>query len=145
MPKTREHNQIGKIVLFLYPIPNSRMLPSDLNRKSGLVQKMAPKIREKMVTDIKTSFLYICYIKTHFLLYDYTFEELKWQSFTDLNGALRVISNLQWSKQIKISTLVLQYYNNWKYIPYPPSKHKWREDMLVRSLIQPSPHSDSNV
>ena len=38
----------------------------------------------------------------------YTFEELKWhachfilskwQSFTDLNGALRAISNLQWSK-----------------------------------------------
>jgi hypothetical protein len=38
----------------------------------------------------------------------YTFEELKrhasrfilskWQSFTDLNGTIRAISNLQWSK-----------------------------------------------
>jgi hypothetical protein len=27
-----------------------------------------------------------------------TFEELKWQSFTDLYEALRVDSNLQWSQ-----------------------------------------------
>jgi hypothetical protein len=41
-------------------------------------------------------------------LHIYTFEELKrhacrfilskWQSFTDLNGTIRAISNLQWSK-----------------------------------------------
>jgi hypothetical protein len=41
-------------------------------------------------------------------LHIYTFEELKWhachfilskwQSFTDLNGTIRAVSNLQWSK-----------------------------------------------
>jgi len=46
----------------------------------------------------------------------YTFEELKWhachfilskwQSFTDLYEALRADSNLQWSKPMKISSIV---------------------------------------
>jgi hypothetical protein len=29
---------MGKIVLFLYPIPNSRMLPSDWKKHFGLVK-----------------------------------------------------------------------------------------------------------
>ena len=56
MPKTSDINQIGKIVLFLYPTPNSRILPSFLNRKSGLVQKVIPNKIENIIMEIKTSF-----------------------------------------------------------------------------------------
>ena len=35
MPKIIDNNQIGKIVLFLYPIPNSRILPSALYKNAG--------------------------------------------------------------------------------------------------------------
>ena len=37
MPKTIDNNQIGNIVLFLYAMPNSLMLPSLLYKNAGFI------------------------------------------------------------------------------------------------------------
>ena len=44
MPKIKDNNQIGIIVLFLYPIPNSRILPLVLYKHKGLYICIIPKI-----------------------------------------------------------------------------------------------------
>ena len=46
------NNHIGKIVLFLYPIPNGRILPSGLYKKLGFHNKMVAytTINKKMDT-----------------------------------------------------------------------------------------------
>ena len=52
MPKMIASNHIGKMVLFLYPIPNGRMLPSDLYKNVGFHNKMVAytTINKKMDT-----------------------------------------------------------------------------------------------
>jgi hypothetical protein len=52
MPKMMANNHIGKMVLFLYPIPNGRILPSGLYKNDGFHNKMVTytTINKKMDT-----------------------------------------------------------------------------------------------
>jgi len=54
-----ENNQIGNIVLFLYPIPNTRRLPSDLNKNAGFVNCIIKKIQTKQIIEINVMFSFI--------------------------------------------------------------------------------------
>ena len=51
-----DSNQIGKIVLFLYPIPNSLILPSLLYRKDGLVNTIIPNKNINIIIEIVVIF-----------------------------------------------------------------------------------------
>jgi len=69
MPKTIDINQIGKMVLFRYPIPNSRRLPSILYKNPGFPIVIVPKITKNnnMATsvgffEIKALYIYKLYI-----------------------------------------------------------------------------------
>ena len=54
-----ENNQIGNIVLFLYPIPKTRKLPSDLNKNEGFVNCIIKKIQIKRIIEINVMFSFI--------------------------------------------------------------------------------------
>ena len=54
-----ENNQIGNIVLFLYPIPKTRKLPSDLNKNTGFVNCIIKKIQTKRIIEINVMFSFI--------------------------------------------------------------------------------------
>jgi len=56
-----ENNQIGNIVLFLYPIPNTRKLPSDLNKKAGFINCIIEKMTTKRIIAIIVIFSFISY------------------------------------------------------------------------------------
>jgi len=65
-----EQSQRGIIVLFLYPTPNSRTLPSRLNKKMGLIKNNTIKIMQNKIIEERTMlcriicfiFIVICYI-----------------------------------------------------------------------------------
>ena len=50
---------MGNIVLFLYPIPNTRKLPSDLNKNAGFANCMIEKIPTKRIIEINVMFSFI--------------------------------------------------------------------------------------
>jgi hypothetical protein len=50
---------MGNIVLFLYPIPNWRILPSVLNKKDGYPSKIVEKITRNNKIDISKGFFKI--------------------------------------------------------------------------------------
>ena len=50
---------MGNIVLFLYPIPNTRKLPSDLNKNAGLTNCMIEKMATKRIIEINVMFSFI--------------------------------------------------------------------------------------
>ena len=54
-----ENNQIGNIVLFLYPIPKTRKLPSDLNNNEGFVNCIIKKIQIKRIIEINVMISFI--------------------------------------------------------------------------------------
>jgi len=47
---------MGNIVLFLYPTPNSRMLPSDLYRHAGWIKWISPNNTVKIAMATKVTF-----------------------------------------------------------------------------------------
>ena len=49
-----DNSQIGNIVLFLYPIPNSLILPSLLNKKAGFIYWIAPNIIKNKTIELLT-------------------------------------------------------------------------------------------
>lgn len=42
MAKIKEYNHMGNMVLFLYPTPNTRKLPSVLYKKAGFMYWVTP-------------------------------------------------------------------------------------------------------
>jgi hypothetical protein len=54
-----ENNQIGNIVLFLYPIPKRRRLPSDLNKNAGFKYCIIEKMTTKRTIEISVMFSFI--------------------------------------------------------------------------------------
>lgn len=51
IPKRIENNQIGIIVLFLYPMPNSLTLLSDLYRNAGFIKCTNEKMLMNIMID----------------------------------------------------------------------------------------------
>jgi len=51
IPKRIENNHIGMIVLFLYPIPNSLTLLSELYKNAGFVKCTNENTKIKMIID----------------------------------------------------------------------------------------------
>ena len=73
MPKTTDNNQIGRIVLFLKPIPNSLMLPSVLYKKDGFSNCMEENIttNKPIDTDVMFSLMKFRFIKFYVIYNNY--------------------------------------------------------------------------
>ena len=64
-----DNNHNGKIVLFLYPIPNSLIEPSVLYKKFGFINCMHPKIIKNKIIVIIVLFCLIKFLYISILIY----------------------------------------------------------------------------